>query len=92
MNTEIERRIERMLMALVEDPAGSWDRVDDFAKKMGGKFLWEKDRKTAHKIQYGKARRGYEKIEARPHYDFPPYVIEVHIKKAERMILLGWTP
>jgi len=100
MNTEIKRRIEKMLMAVVEDPAGSWDRVANFANELGGKFLGcpsnvsscKKELKKSHKIQYGKARQGYEKIKAQPHYDFPAYVIEVPIKKAEKMILLGWTP
>jgi hypothetical protein len=97
MNTEIKRKLEQMFLKIVEHPVGDCHK---FAGDLGGKFLgcpstttaWEKDRKKAHKIQYGKARRGYEKIIAKPHYDFPPYVIEIPIKRAERMIILGWEP
>ena len=93
MNAEIKRKLEQMFLKVVEHPVGDCHK---FAGDLGGKYLGCPSTvnacKKSYKIQYGPARRGYEKIIAKPHYDFPPYVIEIPIKRAERMIMLGWEP
>lgn len=90
MNPEIKRKIEQMLLDLDRSKISG----RDFAEKLGGKWLglpscWDKE---GRRLLRKKARRGHEIIKIQPHYDFPPELIEIPIKRAEKMIILGWEP
>lgn len=81
MDPHVEGKLYRMYLE-VEDT----DKIFPFLRELGGRVVYS---------YRGSARRGFHKIEIRewrhPDRDMIEF-LEVPARKAEKMIMMGWTP